>query len=205
MRLHDLRPAGVSKPLATSPMKPRLPRARAADLRVWLPGVGIEPTSLVLIQSQAGPASRPTGERPANRTAARVAKRRSSHGTAHRPVNTPRRRDPGSCHPEPGRGPPGRTGAAGMMARVTEPSQNALSTTARARMTGKQRREQLHRGRPEACSPTRDSRPPRSRRSPPRRACPSLWSTSTSVARRACMPSWSTARSLLSSAPSPAR
>ena len=30
-----------------------------------------------------------------------------------------------------------------MMARVTEPSQNAISTTARARMTGKQRREQL--------------------------------------------------------------
>src|SRR6478672_11604086 len=28
------------------------------------PRVGIEPTSLVLIQSQAGPASRPTGERP---------------------------------------------------------------------------------------------------------------------------------------------
>ena len=28
------------------------------------PRVGIEPTSLILIQSQAGPASRPTGERP---------------------------------------------------------------------------------------------------------------------------------------------
>ena len=30
----------------------------------FAPRVGIEPTSLVLIQSQAGPTSRPTGERP---------------------------------------------------------------------------------------------------------------------------------------------
>jgi hypothetical protein len=31
----------------------------------WAPREGIEPSSLFLIQSQAGPASRPTGERPA--------------------------------------------------------------------------------------------------------------------------------------------
>ena len=33
-------------------------------MRGFAPRVGIEPTSLILIQSQAGPASRPTGERP---------------------------------------------------------------------------------------------------------------------------------------------
>jgi hypothetical protein len=36
----------------------------ARNLRM-APREGIEPSSLVLIQSQAGPASRPTGERPA--------------------------------------------------------------------------------------------------------------------------------------------
>ena len=38
-----------------------------AKVQMWVevaPREGIEPSSLVLIQSQAGPASRPTGERP---------------------------------------------------------------------------------------------------------------------------------------------
>src|SRR6188474_3512612 len=33
-----------------------------ADLLILAPRVGVEPTSLVLIQSQAGPAGRPTGD-----------------------------------------------------------------------------------------------------------------------------------------------
>ena len=36
--------------------------AQGADLLELAPRVGVEPTSLVLIQSQAGPAGRPTGD-----------------------------------------------------------------------------------------------------------------------------------------------
>ena len=50
---------GVSK-AATSTFAPM--GIQRADLLDLAPRVGVEPTSLVLIQSQAGPAGRPTGE-----------------------------------------------------------------------------------------------------------------------------------------------
>ena len=89
------------------------------------PRVGVEPTSLVLIQSQAGPAGRPTGERCA---------RESPRHTTHRVVD-PRAASPASVL-RPGR-------PAGQMARVSRDQAAPKARTPRGRMTGAQRREQL--------------------------------------------------------------
>src|SRR6476469_11064622 len=56
-------PRGGKQSGAISSRSPRSP-PRAAGPAVLAPRDGIEPSSLVLIQSQAGPASRPTGEGP---------------------------------------------------------------------------------------------------------------------------------------------
>ena len=85
------------------------------------PRDGIEPSSLILIQSQAGPASRPTGDRHPRRPA--------SAGSTKDPPRLPVTRVAGARH---------TTGHNG-----TVTPRESAPPSRRARMTGKERREQL--------------------------------------------------------------
>ncbi len=73
LQVGDLVASGSPDPESVQPVRRSNNAATAGSSRTRVmrgmlahvaPRVGVEPTSLVLIQSQAGPAGRPTGERP---------------------------------------------------------------------------------------------------------------------------------------------